>query len=30
MMSGKVDRKNTEKTTKPFSFFLKKKNNIEW
>jgi hypothetical protein len=25
MMSGKVDRKNTEKTTKPFSFFLKKK-----
>jgi hypothetical protein len=24
MMSGKVDRKNTEKTTKPFSFFLKK------
>jgi hypothetical protein len=29
MMSGKVDRKNTEKTTKPFSFFLKK-NNIEW
>jgi hypothetical protein len=27
-MSGKVDRKNTEKTTKPFSFL--KKNNIEW
>jgi len=23
-MSGKVDRKNTEKTTKPFSFFKKK------
>jgi hypothetical protein len=24
MMSGKVDRKNTEKTTKPFSFFKNK------